>query len=181
MIEHDRKILTEDLVLRKAEDSDLDDIFRNIWSDEKIAETMLWEATKTREEAVQRMEKTKAYQSDNDAFFVCLRKTDEAIGFAGIKEISPGICEDSGICIARAHQRKGYGRQLLNALIDLVFEKRGAREFIYGCFHENEASAALCRSCGFVYSHSRKMTREWDGHEYVCDFYVLKKTEDETC
>ena len=68
MIEHDRKILTEDLVLRKAEDSDLDDIFRNIWSDEKIAETMLWEATKTREEAVQRMEKTKAYQSDNDAF-----------------------------------------------------------------------------------------------------------------
>ena len=62
------KILMEDLVLRKAEDSDLDDIFRNIWSDEKIAETMLWKVTRTREEALERMERTKAYQSDNDAF-----------------------------------------------------------------------------------------------------------------
>ena len=172
------ELITENLILRKAKDSDLESILTGVWSDEKIARTMLWKPTKTEEEAMERMERTIAYQADNHAFFVCLKKTDEAIGFAGIREAGDRVYEESGICIARAHQKKGYGKEVLQALIDLAFNRLQGKEFIYGCFHENRASAALCRSLGFVYSHSETMRRDWDGYEYVCDFYVLKKTED---
>ena len=169
------ELISENLRLRKANESDLDSIFTNIWSDEIIAGTRLWKPTETRKEAEERMAKTMVYQAENDAFFVCLKETDEAIGFAGVKETQEGVYEETGICIDRAHQRKGYGKELLNVLIDLVFDRRNGKKFVYGCFHENEASAALCKSCGFVYSHSEKMKRDWDGYEYVCDFYELEK------
>lgn len=43
------ELITENLVLRKAR---LSVIWNNIWRDKKIAETMLWEVTKTHEENV---------------------------------------------------------------------------------------------------------------------------------
>ena len=54
-------LISENLRLRKAKESDLDSIFTNIWSDEIIAGTMLWKPTETRKEAEERMVKTVVY------------------------------------------------------------------------------------------------------------------------
>ena len=168
-----QQLITPNLVLRKARDGDLDSIWQNVWSDGRIAGTMLWKVTETREDAVQRLERTKNYQASNDAFFVCLKETDEPIGFAGLRETAPGEFEETGICIAVRFQKRGFGREVLGALVDLAFRRLGGHRFIYGCFHENTASAAVCKSCGFVYTHSEKAVRDWDGYEYLCDFYEL--------
>ena len=166
---------TPRLLLRKARDEDLESILKNVWSDAGMARFMLWEPIRTRDAALARMARTKALQEVNYAWFVCLRETDEPIGFGGIRQTAPGEFEELGLCIATAYQGKGLGRELLEALTGLAFEKLGANRFFYGCFHENLASAALCKSFGFVYVKSMTETRKWDGYEYLCDLYVLEK------
>ena len=169
------RIETPRLILRKARDTDLEKIWRNVWQDEGLAKMMLWSPTKDRESAVVRMEKTVAYQKDRPAFFVCLKDTDEPIGFAGMVNVEGGTFEETGVCIAKAYQRRGLGKETLRALVSLAFEGFGGDAFICGCFRENAASAALIKSCGFTYTHSEEKTRGCDGYVYVCDFYELKK------
>ena len=166
---------TPHLRLRKGQEDDLDAIWRNVWSDASLARTMLWVPTLTRGDAEARMTRTLAYQAENNAFFVCLRDTDEPIGFAGVWEKEPGAWEESGICVAAAHQGKGYGRELLAALVRLVFADFGGTVFRYECFHDNTRSAALCKSLGFVYRSSADGVRERDGYRYVCDTYELTR------
>lgn len=161
----------EDIILRKAKESDLQTIWNNVWKDEEIAKFMLWIPTKTEEEAVMRMKRTINYQSKVPAYFVCLKETDEAIGFAGIKEEAPGVYEDCGICVASKYQRRGFGKQIVNALTDMAFNFFNANEFIYGCFTENKPSAALAKSLGFTYKESKDEVREHDGYKYVADYY----------
>ena len=161
------------VLLRKAKESDLDAAWHNIWQDEALAETMLWQPTASREEATERMRRTMAYQAEHDAFFVCLAETNEVIGFAGIRENEPGEYEDSGICIARRFQRMGYGKEVLRALLKLVFVIYEGRRFTYSCFRDNTASRRLCESAGFVYAYTRTIIREWDKKEILSDFYTM--------
>ena len=168
-------LVTENLILRKAKLTDLNKIWNNIWKDEKIAETMLWKPTKNYEEAVERLDRTIKYQKENYAYFICLKSNDEPIGFAGIKEKEEGIFEESGICIARAYQGKGYAKEVVDALKRLVFEKLAGNKFIYGCFDNNEKSKRVCKSQGFKYLSSEKIIREWDKKEFKVDYYYFDK------
>lgn len=62
------------------------------------------------------------------ALFVYLKKTGEAIGFAGMRELERGIYEETGIALGPEFVRKGYGRQILTALLEEA-GKLGAKEF----------------------------------------------------
>ena len=166
-------IITEHLILRKAKKEDLNDIWKNIWSDKEIADNMLWKVTNTIEEAKDRMDKTIKYQSENYAYFVCLKTTNEPIGFAGIFEKDKNIYEETGICIARIHQGKGYAKEVVNALKDLIFTKLNGEMFIYGCFSTNEKSRRVCLSLGFKYLNSKKIIRKHDNKEYISDYYYF--------
>lgn len=84
------EIETKHLILRKAKFEDLNSIWKNIWSDKRIAENMLWEVTTSLEEAKKRMERTIKYQSEHYAYFVCLKTNDKAIGFCGVNEQEKG-------------------------------------------------------------------------------------------
>ncbi len=169
------RIETPRLVLRKARENDLESIWRNVWSDSRLAEKMLWKPTKSHEEADSRLRKTLTYQKENYAYFVCLKSNDMPIGFAGIRQAGPDEYEESGICIAFDYQNKGYGTEVLDALLDLAFSNLNGHTFLYGCFHDNVQSAALCKTRGFIYSHSEKHIRDWDQYEYMCDYYKLEK------
>lgn len=171
------RIKTDRLVLRKAEDRDLDLIWNRVWRNADLAAMMLWTPTTTREEAIARMERTKAYQRENYAYFICLKETDEPIGFAGVRELEPGVWDETGLCIAADWQGRGYGKETLQALVRLVFGALGGRVFHAACFHENLASAATIRSCGFDYVSSHPETREHDGYEYLCDCFELKRED----
>jgi hypothetical protein len=46
---------------------------------------------------VERLKRTMVYQSQHPAFFVCLKETDEPVGFAGMREEEPGVYEETGI------------------------------------------------------------------------------------
>ena len=165
------RLETARLVLRKAEGRDLDAIWKNVWRDAALAGTMLWAPTPAREAARERLARTVAYQADNYGYFVCMKDTDEPIGFAGVRETGPRTFEETGICIARARQNLGLGKETLSALVVLVFDGLGGHRFLYSCFHDNRASSALCQACGFRYLRSEDKTRDRDGMQYVCDIY----------
>lgn len=171
------RIETERLLIRKAREDDLESIWNNIWKDADMAKNMLWQPTVTREAAKSRMERTIRFQAAHHAWFVCLKETDEPVGFCGLEKDGPGLFKERGLCIAKKCQGKGFGKEMLCALIDIVFGELGGEQFEYGCFRENTASAALCKSCGFTYCRSGEYTREWDGFRYVCDFYRLSRNE----
>ena len=166
---------TEHLVLRKAKESDLEAIWKNIWSQENIANMMLWEVTPTLEEAKDRLQRTMNYQSEHDAFFICLKETDEPIGFAGIRELVPHEYEDGGLCIAEAYQGKGYAKEVVGALKKLIFEDLGGNVFYYGCFQENDKSRNVCLSQGFQFYDTKEKVRDWDQKFFLIDTYYFNK------
>lgn len=168
-------IETDRLILRKARLDDLDDIYNNIWSREEIAKYMLWKTTKNLEDAKIRMDKTIEYQKHNYAYFVTLKETKEVIGFAGFKKIDDNTYEDAGLCIGEEYQGRGYAKEIIKKILDIVFNKLNGKRFIYGCFRENEKSKNVCLGLGFKYLKSENKIREYDKYNYISDSYYLDK------
>ena len=92
-----------------------------------------------------------------------------------MNEQEKGIYEESGICIATKYQGRGYGKEVVSALKDLVFSKLKGERFIYGCFQSNEKSKRVCLSQGFKYLKSESRVREYDKMKYISDYYYLDK------
>ena len=164
----------EKIILRKAKLEDLDSMWKNIWQDKELSNFMLWKPVENLEEAKIRLKKTIEYQKSNLAFYICLEKTDEVIGFLGASNMGNGVFEDCGICIANKYQGNGYGKQALQLLLKMIFEELGGKEFIYSCFEENKKSQKLCESLGFEYQYSKQCTRNWDGLTYTAKYYRLR-------
>ena len=69
---------------------------------------------------------------------------------------------------------KGFGRQILQGLIQYCKEQFGAKEFIYSTRDENTASIRLAKSFGFSLIFSTAKTDNKDGHSYNLLQYRLK-------
>ena len=174
----------ERVILRKGRPDDLDAMWHNVWTDHSIEKNVLWKVVSSREEAEERLKGNMEMQSRIPAYFVCLKDSDEAIGFAAVREVPDeegglpsGIYEDAGLGFAAAYQGKGLGKEVLGLLMKLVFEELKGQKFYYGCFTENVRSARLCKSMGFHYVYSKGGTRKWDGYEYVSDYHLLTSEE----
>jgi RimJ/RimL family protein N-acetyltransferase len=161
---------TQDLIMKKAKQEDWCDMYRNLWSHEESARYMLWDVTSSEEEAMERMKRTIAFeQKEKYALLVYEKSTGRAIGFAGMREIEPGVFEDIGIAIGPSFTHKGYGKQILNALMDEAFNKCGAHKFIATCREQNLPSHNLQMSCGFKFSHSEEKVDPRNGEKYIME------------
>lgn len=161
---------TNRLILKKAEFPDWEQMYRNVWQHEGTARYMLWSVTTNEEDAKERMRRTIAFQRDHFAWTVYEKASSQAIGFAGFREAN-GVCEDSGICVGPAFVGKGYGKEILNALVDISSVQCGAREFIVSCRSENAASKRMILGCGFRFSHQEPRIDSRDGTAYTLEFY----------
>ena len=93
---------------------------------------------------------------------------DRVVGWAGLSAYRPrdcyaGIAEFS-IYLDRRARGHGLGRQLLTSLIDAA-RGRGYWKLVSRVFSFNEASRAVCRSCGFrevgVYEKHGRLDGKW--------------------
>lgn len=82
---------TDDIVLRKAKFEDWESMHKNVWSRPETAKYMQWQITKTEESAKERIKKTITYQKTHDTYLIYEKEHGQAIGFAGVEEISPHI------------------------------------------------------------------------------------------
>lgn len=162
-------LVGKDIILRKANDNDLNNIYNNVWEDETLFKYMHYSNTKTLGEAQIRLQKSIEFQKNNYAYFICLRKNDEAIGFCGVEKINEYQVQEIGICISKRHQQRSYGKQVLKLLLALTFNNLKAKEFLYYTNKDNTPSIKLCESFGFV------KNVEYNANDNII-LYTLSKT-----
>ena len=167
-------IETESLILDKARFSDWIEMYRNVWSQPESARYMEWTITTSEEAAKIRITKTIAFQKEHDTYLVYEKTSGKAIGFAGVEKIEPFIYQEAGICLGPNYVGKGFGKQILQGLIQYCTEQFGAKEFIYSARDENTASNRLAKSFGFSLISSAAKTDSKDGHQYNLLRYSLK-------
>ena len=112
-------IETSNLIMKKAVFGDWEQLYRNITSRSESAKYMLWKIDDSEEESKDRMLRTLDFQSKEKYALTVYLKTEsglEAIGWASMREVNPGVYEDMGIAIGPDFVGKGYGKQILNAL-----------------------------------------------------------------
>ncbi len=161
--------------LRKAREDDIEAMFNNVWSRPVLAEKMLWKPIKTLDEAKIRIERIIEFQKTHYSYFICLKYTDEPIGFCGVIKTDEDVYEDIGLCISDDYQGRGLGHEVLNCMEKLVFELLKAKRFVYTTFSTNKISQKLCLSHGFEYLTTTKKYRDYDGLKYDLDVFYKDK------
>lgn len=168
-------IETKDLILRQGTADDWQDLYRNLWSREEVFRYMFKAPCSSEEHAAAR---TAAYSVMHEEvkteFFVCEKASGQAVGIAGIKELRPGKWTVTDVAIGPNFQGRGYGKQIVTALLNLAFEL-GATAVSYDCFTQNLASKQLALSCGFAYSHSEEAELMKDGEKVILDYFEVRK------
>lgn len=164
---------TKDLILDKTRFSDWEDMYRNVWRHPECAKYMAWRVTENDEEAKIRIQKTIEFQKTHDTYMVYEKASREAIGFAGVEQLSAGVFSETGICLGPDYQRRGYGRQILQCLIHYCKEQFKAKEFIYSTREANAASKKLACSLGFTLRSREERADERNGQMYLLEKYSL--------
>lgn len=163
---------TRDLMLRRAVQEDWYHMYYNLWRHPESAKYMFWDVTTSEADAQARMERTLAYQARRDHHWLVVEKASGmAIGFAGLEQLSPGICGETGVALGPDFTGKGYGKQILNALTAYARDRLGASRFTACCRTENVASRNLQLSCGFRFSHTEERTDPRNGGTCTLEFY----------
>lgn len=157
---------TRDLILDKAKFEDWEAMYRNVWRHPESARYMMWRVTERPGDAPDRMRRTIEFQKTHDTYFVYLKATGEAIGFAGVERMSPTVWEEGGICLGPDFVGKGYGRQILQCLMDHA-KAQGAEEFVASAREKNRASRALIASLGFTQFAGEERVDDRDGSAYT--------------
>ena len=159
-------IETKDLILDKAKQEDWLPMYKNVWSRPETFRYMGIENSPSEAEAQARMERTIAFQQGRESYTVYLKSTREAIGFTGLAPLEGDTWEETGICIGPDFWGRGYGWQILQALISRAKEL-GAKEFVYSSWEDNQASRALAAKAGFKQYGAEHHVREHDGREFT--------------
>ncbi len=165
-------IETKDLILDKARPEDWLPMYKNVWSRPESFQYMVIENSPDEAEARSRMERTIAFQQGRESYTVYLKSTREAIGFTGLATLEGNTWEETGICIGPDFWGRGYGWQILSALLDRAKEL-GAGEFVYSSWEDNTASRRLAEKAGFRQYAAEEHVREHDGRRYALIKYRL--------
>lgn len=163
---------TKDLILRQGNEEDWTDLYHNLWKHDSVFRFLFSRPSPTQEAA---RKKTAAYaqmhREVSTEFFVIEKASMQAIGIAGIKQITSGIYTVTDIALGPAFSGRGYGKQILTALTELAFFQYQANELHYSCFQQNEASRKLALSCGFQFFCSMESEVQKDHKSVMLDYY----------
>lgn len=129
-------IETSSLILDKAEFPDWEELYKNVWSRPESAKYMAWTVTTNEADAQARMRKVMDFQDNHDAFLVYEKSSGKAIGFAGVEQIAPCSCQETGICLGPEYVGKGYGKQILQGLMQYC--KRNLVRWNFFTLHERK-------------------------------------------
>ena len=78
---------------------------------------MQWRVTDSEAADRERIRNTIKYQKNHDTYFVYEKRTGQAIGFAGVEQITPDIYQEASIALGPEYTGQGYGKFLLNTFL----------------------------------------------------------------
>ncbi len=149
-LNRNKPINTPRLLLAKGRPGDWRDLYENVWSHPETARYMYWSVTEDPADAPARMQRTSG----------------QAIGFANLEQVDAQTCEEGGIALGPRFVGKGYGTEILQALLDRARLIYGAKRFRCSAREQNAASRRLIESFGFWQTDARTEIDERDGSVY---------------
>ncbi len=170
------ELLGENIIIRKAQMTDLNDIYENVYGDKELLSTMFLTVSDSIEDAETRLLKTIEYQKNKMLYFVALKETNQVIGLCGIEKENDLVYAEAGLAIGRKYQGKGYATEMLSLLLDYAFEL-GAKEFAYYAMDFNLKSKNLAKHFGFKYDKTDLKIRPYDLMKFNIERYVLTKED----
>ena len=168
------EVRTKDLLLKGYDEIMAAECHDNFLCQKETAKHTLWKPTESVQEAKEKLFRWTKDLKKNDIFWIVIEaKSGKAIGFVCVEEIGPKIYGNVGIAIGQEFVKKGYGSQVLFAVIDLIKSREG-KEIHYSHFEENVASGLLAKKFGFEYYKQAPRVRRYDNKTFNELFYVLK-------
>ena len=165
-LNRNKPINTPRLLLAKGRPGDWRDLYENVWSHPETARYMYWSVTEDPADAPARMQRTIGFQAAHDGWCVYEKQSGQAIGFANLDQVDAQTCEEGGIALGPRFVGKGYGTEILQALLDRARFVYGAKRFRCSAREQNAASRRLIESFGFLQSDAQTKTDERDGSVY---------------
>ena len=165
-LNRNKPINTPRLLLAKGRPGDWRDLYENVWSHPETARYMYWSVTEDPADAPARMQRTIGFQAAHDGWCVYEKQSGQAIGFANLDQVDAQTCEEGGIALGPRFVGKGYGTEILQALLDRARFIYGAKRFRCSAREQNAASRRLIESFGFLQSDAQTKTDERDGSVY---------------
>lgn len=166
-----KPIATARLLLAKGRPRDWKDMYENVWSHPETARYMYWSVTEDPADAPARMQRTIGFQSKHDGWCVYEARSGKAIGFTNLDQVDPETCEEGGIALGPNFVGKGYGTEILQALLDRARLVYGAKRFLCSARERNTASRRLIEAFGFRETDVRTEIDDRDGSAYQKIFY----------
>ncbi len=153
---------TERLVLRRFEEKDASDIYRNYASDPLVTRYLTWNTHSSKEVSVQT---AKAF---HDGAFgpyqwaVVLKETGQVIGSIGFVRINDENSEaEFGYVIGRSWWNKGIMTEALHELLRFGFSECGFCRITGRYDVRNTASGRVMEKCGLTLSNEGRKEQEY--------------------
>jgi [ribosomal protein S5]-alanine N-acetyltransferase len=104
------------------------------------------------------------------AWAITLKGDDTAVGQLAAHEKRQGKVIEIGYSLARTHWGKGYAREAVSRLLDLLFRDEGNRRVFADTDPDNAGSNGLLEGLGFVCEG--RLRGEWETHLGVRDSFI---------
>ena len=161
---------TPRLILRRAQISDAEPMFRNWASDPEVTKYLTWPTYMTVEAAYPVLDRwVKAYEKDDSYhWMIVLKDLGEPIGSISVVNHRDDIAEaEIGYCIGRHWWHKGIMTEALTTVMDYLFDDVGMNRIEAKHDVNNPHSGGVMKKCGMQFEGtSRQSDRNNQG---ICD------------
>ncbi len=165
---------TERLILRKLDESDAEEMYKNWASDDEVTKYVRWCTHKNVEETKEYI-KFENEQCKGENYYnwgIVLKETGELIGAIGAFPSEDDRIE-AGYNITKRYWNNGYTTEALKKVLEYLTNEVGIHRF--RCAHAvlNPASGAVMKKAGFKY-YKDEVSEKFDGsRKFDCKAYIL--------
>lgn len=163
-------IETPRLILRRAEMTDGEAMFRNWASDPDVTKFLTWPTYKSLEDTRPTLERWVNGYAKDDYYhwMIVLKELGEPIGSISVVNQRDDIAEaEIGYCIGKAWWHQGIVSEALTAVMDYLFDEVGMNRIEAKHDVNNPHSGGVMKKCGMRYEGiSRQSDRNNQG---ICD------------
>lgn len=174
------EIETKNLILRKFEYSDNDDMLKHWISDPKI-QSMYGEPTYTTKDEVNKLLNKYITSYEKDDYYrwaIILKETNECIGqLAYFLVDNKNHFAEIEYCIGSNFQRKGYVTEATKSVIEYGFNSINLHKIQISHKSINTPSKKVIEKCGFIYEGTLRHYFYEDGQYVDRLYYSILRTD----
>ena len=171
---------TPRLILRRAQASDAEPMFRNWTSDPEVTKYLTWPTYETVDTAhlilahwIREYEALNFYQ-----WMIVAKELEEPIGSISVVRQNESVGEvEIGYCIGSQWWNKGITTESLTAVMDYLFREVGVNRISARHDPRNTHSGDVMRKCGMTYEGTTRSTDR--NNQGICDtaIYGILRSE----